>query len=346
MEIIGLDIGFGFSKVTNGSNFLTFKSIIGDAINVQFRESIVLGENQDLSLHTILDGKSYFVGDLAEKQSNVRYFTLDQKQFIENCTKTLALTALSRIVPPRASTKIITGLPIRYLRQHKAPLEQLLVGEHAITSVDKNENQQELVLNVEEVRVVPQPFGSIFGLLLNGDGGVTDTRFTTEKVGVIDIGFCTSDYTVSDKARYIERGSQTSDLGIANAFKRIAAELQEASEIDVPLYRLYDAVDRGSIRIRGNNIDIKALSEKAFSNLAAGIANEVERLWSEDWDIDVIVITGGGGAVLAPYLEPLLVGDVKTLGGSSDARLNNVIGYWKYGKNQWGRRTVTESTGE
>lgn len=341
MEIIGLDIGFGFSKITNGSDFLTFKSIIGDAVNVQFRETID-AENQPLSLHTILDGRSYFVGDLAERQSNTRYFTLDQKQFFGNSAKTLALTALSHLVAPNESAKVVTGLPIRYLRQHKKPLEQLLLGEHVVTTVDDREDQHEVVLNIEEVRVVPQPFGSVFGLLLNDRGNVGDSQYRKEKVGVIDVGFCTSDYTISDRTRYLERGSQTSDLGIATAFRRIAAELEEQSEIDVPLYRLYDAVDRGSIRIRGKTIDISSLSEKAFKDLATGIANEVERLWAEDWDIDVILIAGGGGAVLSPYLEPLLGGDVQTLGGADDARLNNVIGYWRYGKNQWDRQQSQE----
>jgi len=342
MQIIGLDIGFGFSKITDGSQFLTFKSIIGDAVNVQFRETVDM-ENQPLSLHTILDGRSYFVGDLAERQSSVRYFTLDQRQFFGNSTKTLALTALSNLVAPNEPARIVTGLPIRYLRQHKKPLEQLLVGEHVVTTVDDNEDQHEVVLNIEDVRVVPQPFGSVFSVLLNDQGTVADSRYRTEKIGVIDVGFCTSDYTISDRTRYLERGSQTSDLGIASAFRRIAAELEEESEIDVPLYRLYDAVDRGSIRIRGKTIDIAALSQKAFNDLATGIANEVERLWAEDWDIDEILISGGGGKVLAPYLEPLLVGDVHTLGDADDARLNNVIGYWRYGRNQWGKQPSREA---
>ena len=63
----------------------------------------------------------------------------------------------------------------------------------------------------------------------------------------------------------------------------------------------------------------------------------VERLWVDDWDIDLMVITGGGGTVLAPYLKPQLSGEVLALDATADARLNNVRGYWKYGMNVWGK---------
>ena len=50
-----------------------------------------------------------------------------------------------------------------------------------------------------------------------------------------------------------------------------------------------------------------------------------------------MVVTGGGGAVLANYLQPLLNGEVMTVDPAQDARLNNVKGYRKYGMSIWGR---------
>ena len=178
--------------------------------------------------------------------------------------------------------------------------------------------------------------------MLNEAGEVKDKRFVQEKIGVIDIGFRTSDYTVADKTRYSERGSRTTESGISKAFALIAAKLREATGVNVELYRLYDAVSRGSIKIKGKTIDLKPLTEQAFSRLATSIASEVERLWMDDWDIDILVVTGGGGAVLAPYLKPLLQGEVMGIQSSEDARLNNVRGYWKYGTNVWSKEQQAE----
>jgi plasmid segregation protein ParM len=54
-------------------------------------------------------------------------------------------------------------------------------------------------------------------------------------------------------------------------------------------------------------------------------------------------VTGGGGAVLAPYLKPLLQGEVLGIDSPDDARLNNVRGYWKYGTNVWNKEQRAEA---
>ena len=79
MEIIGIDIGFGFTKATNGKQDLLFKSVLGEATDIPFRDEMIASADDDGNhLQIEVDGKSYFVGELSERQSNVRFFTLDQ----------------------------------------------------------------------------------------------------------------------------------------------------------------------------------------------------------------------------------------------------------------------------
>ena len=94
MEIHGIDIGFGFTKATNGNAFTIFKSILGDATDIQFRMGIGTG-SPGRNLHVSLNGQSYFVGEFAEMQSNVRQFTLDQDKMVNDFVKTLGLTAMA-----------------------------------------------------------------------------------------------------------------------------------------------------------------------------------------------------------------------------------------------------------
>jgi plasmid segregation protein ParM len=340
VEILGIDIGFGFTKATNGKDYLVFKSVLGEATDIQFQEQVLAGATGDDHLQVEVDGKSWFVGELAERQSNVRFFTLDQSQFIAQFAKNLALTAAARLVGGFIPINLVTGLPIGYYRQHKDELARILQGEHKVALIDAAGKRQERTVNINKVRVIPQPFGSMFNLMLNDLGDLGDKRLVKEKVGIIDVGFRTSDYTISDKMRYSERGSRTTDSGIARAFNVIATKLREKSGVSVELYRLYDAVDRGAIKIRGKEYELKALTEQVFSQLAGAVANEIERLWADDWDMDAMVITGGGGAVLARYLTPLLNGHVLPVDPSKDARLCNVQGYWKFGKHIWARGVI------
>jgi len=338
MEILGIDIGFGFTKATSGNQNLIFKSVLGEATDIQFRDEMIAPADDDGNhLQVEVDGKSYFVGELAERQSNVRFFTLDQAQFIGKFAKVFALAAAAQMVKGFVPVNLVTGLPIGYYRQYKDELAKLLVGEHKVTLVDGNGKKEEKSISINKVRVVPQPFGSLFNLMLNDLGEMGDKRLVQDKIGIIDVGFRTSDYTISDKMRYSERGSRTTDSGIARAFNVIATKLRENSGVNVELYRLYEAVDNGSIKIRGKVYDLKSLTDQVFSQLATSIANEVDRLWVDDWDIDSMVVTGGGGAVLAKYLKPLLNGEIMETDPDLDMRLYNVHGYRKFGQHLWAR---------
>lgn len=337
MEIIAIDIGFGFTKATNGTRSLVFKSILGEATDIQFKGAILGEGSPDENVQIELDGRTCFVGEMAERQSNVRSFTLDQAQFFNSFAKHLALSAAARMVGSYMPIGLVTGLPIGYYREYKDELAKVLQGDHKVALTIGNEKREEKVIKVTNVKVIPQPFGSLFNLMLNDVGELGDRRYVREKVGVIDVGFKTSDFTVSDKMRYSERGSRTVDMGIARAYGVIAGKLREKSNVNVELYRMHEAVERGSIKIRGKEYDLKGLTEQVFGQLATSIANEADRLWSDDWDIDTIVLTGGGSTVLARYLQPLISGQTLAVDPVKDARLCNVQGYWKFGKHVWAR---------
>lgn len=334
MRILATDIGFGYTKATDGRLSQLFKSIVGEANPGQFAEA-VLPAQLATPRHFEIDGSEVFVGELAESQSRGRSFTLDPSQFIQSYARTLGLAAIAPYVEHGEPVRLVTGLPVSFFRKHRDALTTQLQNRHAVTIVHGNGEREEKSIYIEKVRVIPQPFGSLFNLMLNDAGKAVQQRFVTEKIGVIDIGFRTADFAIAEKTRYSERGSLSTDSGMSVAFNAIAGALHEKSGTQIELYRLYEAVTRGTIKIRGSRYDITGLVQQAFQQLAARIAVEVNRLWADDWDIDCIVLTGGGSATLEPFLRPLLQGDVLAMPLDQDARLNNVAGYLKYGQHIW-----------
>lgn len=344
--IIGIDIGFGFTKATDGKTFQIFKSIYGEAIDFQFKESLLNNHQlDDEYIHIDVDGTSYFVGELAERQSSNRQFTLEQTQFISSATKTLALAAITPFVTKeRQSFKLVVGLPIGHYRQYKDEVRKILRQSHQITITQKDGTKQEALIGVSDVKVIPQPIGTVMDRLLNDVGKPSDMRFASEKIGIIDVGFSTCDYTISDKARYSERGSLTTQNGISKAFEIISGKLKDSCGINIELYRLFAAIETGTIKVRGKGYDLRKITQIAFQQLASNIASDANRIWSDDWDMDAIMITGGGGAVLSPYLQPLLEGVIIPIEQDLDYRLHNVRGYNKYGRNIWAERITPKET--
>ena len=339
MEVLGIDIGFGFTKATNGKDTLIFKSLFGDATDLQFWMDF--GE-QSLTdfFHVTIDGKSYFIGDLAEQQSTVLNFTLDQEKLISEFVKILALTVagvfLKKDSAINVPINIVSGLPISYFKNHHLRFNEILTGHHKITYHQHDGNKVVKEIYINKIRMLPQPLGSVLNLLMDDKGKIVNLEMARQKVGVVDIGFRTTDFSIMDRLRYVDRGSRTMDTGISKAFSVIANKLREKCGVGVELYRLYKAAETGAIKMKGQGLNFSKIRDQVYAQLAGTIANDIDRLWAEDWDIDTIILTGGGCMELATYLKPLIAGNVRPILNNVDARLNNVQGYLKYGQYIWG----------
>jgi plasmid segregation protein ParM len=259
--------------------------------------------------------------------------------------RVLGLGVGSLLAAPEEPLKVVTGLPISTYRQKREELAHELTGRHSFAAIDPAGRRRRIVLEIADVRVLPQPFGTVYDLLLNDVGEIGSRDLLQEKVGVIDVGFQTSDFTVADRISFLERASGSTESGIGRAFSVIAGKVREKSGVSVELYRLYDAMQQGRIKVRGSTFDLGRLIEHVLTQLATDLATEANRLWADEWDMDAIVITGGGGSVLAPYLAPLLRGRVLPVDASRDARLNNVRGFLKYGRHLWARGAQAETNG-
>ena len=94
--------------------------------------------------------------------------------------------------------------------------------------------------------------------------------------------------------------------------------------------------------MRGKVVNFGGIRDQVFEQLANTIAGEIDRLWAQDWDIDMLVLSGGGSRELARHLQPMIAGNVVPYEPHRDSRLNNVFGYVKYGKFVWGNATVSK----
>jgi len=334
MEVLGLDIGFGFTKAANGREHLMFKSLIGDAEEIQFKSNFTMTSPTEC-LHVTIDGNDYFVGEYAEKQSTVRHYTLEQDKLTADFLKVLSLTAIGLMTEKYVPLNVVSGLPVLYFRDYSEQYKKILAGHHEIIYHQPDGQQIQRRLNINKVRMIPQPYGSMMNILLNDRGKMTNRDLAKQKVGVVDIGFNTTDYILIDKLHYISRGSKTINLGISDCFRQIADKIRQKSGLSIELYRLYNPVDSGTIKLKGQEYNLEKTTEQVFKQTAEVIANEDNQSWADDWDMDTIVITGGGSKELASHMKPLLNGHIILPDPGQDIRTNNVQGFMNYARHLW-----------
>ncbi len=334
MGIIGIDVGFGFTKATNGKEYIIFKSIMGDATDIQFQSTF--GDNTfSKNLHITIDNQSYFIGSLAEHQSTYQQYTLNQEKMVSEFIKILSLVAAGICFEEGSPLNIISGLPIDYLKKDHKKVSQQLIGHHKITYHWPDGSAFTRKMYINKIYMIPQPMGSLFNLLMDDAGKIIDPDLHHKKVGILDIGFRTTDAIIVNRLKYLERGSISIDMGISNAFTLIANQLRKDHGINIELFRLHDAVRKNVIKIRGNEFNISGIIDNAYDLVSKYIADTINRLWDNDWDIDTIILTGGGSIALEKHLKSHIIGNVISIVNSIDPRLSNVQGYLKYGSYKW-----------
>ena len=190
MGVLGIDIGFGFTKATNGNDTLIFKSLLGDAADIQFWADFGEGAPTD-HIHVTIDENSYFIGDLAEQQSSVLHFTLDQERLLTDYVKLLTLTAVGMLLPEDASpdspVNLVSGLPIGFFKENHNRFNDLLIGQHTVAYHSPDGRQTAKTFIVNDVRMLPQPMGSILNLVMDESGQIAKTDLAKQKIGVVDI---------------------------------------------------------------------------------------------------------------------------------------------------------------
>jgi plasmid segregation protein ParM len=328
---VGIDLGYGFLKATNGIRDVVFPSVVGLGADLAYRSELSLYTQEEDNLVLEVEGARYFVGSLAARQSEIAARSLAEDRPGDWSARVLFLTALSLVTDgPAGHANVVTGLPPGHYRQYREALADVMLGEHRMV-LHVGPTPLQKSVTVDNVRVVPQPFGTVFDLFLDRFGTVQQPELAGARVGVIDIGFRTTDLVVADRLDYVERLSTTTTTGLGTAYALIADALRREFGSTRESYELDAIVLSGRLRSGGRVHDISALRDDAFRQVARRIVTEVGSVWPKD-DLDVIYVTGGGGQALAGLLLEELPNAVL----APSAQSANVHGYWKLSNKLFG----------
>ncbi len=298
---VGIDLGYGYVKILENQEAYMFPSIVGVGSDIQYKSDMMLATDPIKNLHIEIGNESFFVGELAIRQSEIASRSLDQDRSKDKNAKVLMLTALTLLCQKdEEHFNIVTGLPTNYYAAYKEDWRNSLIGNYK-TKVWREGRLWDRSFSVKNARIVPQPFGTFFNQLLNPNGEVIDDDLTGEMVGIVDIGFKTTDLAVSNNAEFIDRLSFSTTTALSSIYRLIGDRLRREYKIDKEDYELDESIAQKSIKIAGEKHDISSWVDNAFRMVAGKIATEIESRWDYKM-FDRILLTGGGGEAMSNYI--------------------------------------------
>ncbi len=325
---VGLDIGYGVVKVVTNDGEFAFPSVMGHAREIKFQQDTI---QQKYPGDQITDDEgTWFVGDLALTQLppgellRLRGRTANEKTMGNTFRQRLAKVAIGKLAQgvwgrDAVHLKIATGLPVDHMRD-AAHLKEALLGRHLIQT-----DSCEVVANVTDVIVMPQPYGSAYSQMLTPAGEV-NVYHTYMRTGIVDVGTYTVDIALDDDGEFVDSESGSVEGGVYTAQERISAMLERDYREKMP-YKIIEQVLRtGIFTASGKPISYSEEVEEALSPLRSATLNLMSEKWQRGTTVDVIYLSGGGAElvyeqVIEAYPQTKLV---------PQAQMANARGYLYY----------------
>lgn len=331
-NIHAADIGFGVTKgMASNGKVVEFPSVIGDYHPVPF----VSGLGQDIISNLAIEtnGKRLFLGKAALKQSKPQA-TIDKDRTVNEEGIALCLGALALLADNITETlNLVVGLPVMHYEGLKAKYVSALKGVHFVNVLSlTGERIYSRNLSIEDVRVLPQPMGTFCDCAFSDNGENANLNMGDQNIGIIDIGYNTADLARIDQFDFVGHLSTSfSGFGIFSAFQILSKEIYRNLGVEIQPEYIEPIVASQEIKIKGRMVPIEPLIQNAMGEMARQIISRTKSCWQDHWNIDKIIISGGGAYLLGKYI----IEEFQNAVLAPNPKFANVSGYLKYGKRKW-----------
>jgi plasmid segregation protein ParM len=284
---------------------------------------------------------TYFVGDSAVIHGTPIQ-TVTKNRMVSTEGKLHIMAALGLAMPEgRNEADLIVGLPVDEYNELKDEYLKIVSGQHEINMLDLAGSPRKYVnVKINRAKVLPQPMGAAYSILLNPDGSLTDIKLTQGMIGIIDLGFRTLDLCLLNQVQFVSNFSKSNPkLGCYSLFSALAEIMRQKSILDKePEY--YETVfNQDSIMIGGAAVPIGEYKKEAFERVLLAILSDIQTTWSNIREMSKIIITGGGAYIFGESIKKSLAATYKIQEDvfviPSGSEFSNVEGYRRHIDRIW-----------
>lgn len=309
---IAVDVGYGYTKcVSEDGRRAVFPSVVAPAPAAAGVLAQVMGKRAEAGhrLQVWPQGRpdlvqAHLVGEaaLAARGASRAW----EREAADNQHLHVLVAAACALVGDGGRVELAAGLPLGHYAAQRESLAAVLGGMDLVVVVNEGVPVR---VRVDDVFVFPQGAGCYSAACLHPDGTVRDRVLIRQPVGVVDVGYRTTDYLVMQMGPggLVPRDdlSGSLDLGMNQALQETAADLEARAGTPVDVLQVERALAwaQGKLYVRGREYDAAALYEEALRRLAERVAGRIKLAWGDEAEhLAAVLVAGGGGAALYPYL--------------------------------------------
>lgn len=291
------------------------------------------GHHHTQSARITMGGQQWIVGDLAYDLALRTSSPTTYSRYGTDEWYALIAASFVTLYSKRSGTIALTfSMPVSQFRAgRKEEIREMLIGQWQVEYDSKLLTYDVLP---DMLDLIPEGFGSLAYLCLSETGKrFTDRDLASSRVVLFDFGGFTLDVMTFHNLG-MGPFNESITTGLINVRNEINRQLKRRyNRGDVSDKTLDEIIRTGMYRHAGKPPEsVKDVVDSALVSLM----KDALRIWREDLgsgaDFDTVIITGGGGPVIGPLLQPQLDhADVRII-PAGEAHLANALGALRHRK--------------
>ncbi len=321
----GIDIGYNAVKHITSTTRLSFPSAVGTPDRARFslngasEHAIVLTQ----PTHVLVGAEAVNQSRFLNRREDRRWIESDE--WLTLFLAAITETSTANCVP----LDVVTGLPVAFY-DDKNVVAQRLLGDHQV----RRETRNAQTVRVNNVRVIPQPFGTVLAEVLGPTGQIADAQLARANVGVIDVGGKTCNLLSVNRLTEVARETASVNVGgwtLVRAVRDWLAGSYPGLD-DMRDHQLAEAIQARELRYYGAPLnDFPARIAAIAADLARQVIAEASHLWNGGAILDAILITGGGALLLGDAIRAYW----RHARVVADPIYANAVGYYHLARRLW-----------
>lgn len=319
MDFVAADLGASSTRYTSNTGKIDI--LPNNMVYIQ-EDTVVDQEPYTTDIEAALDvtiesdnGSEYFpvrvlIGQMAERFSptNEKPSVLSNKHTQQiNYISTVMAVALSKHKQGLSDNiEVYLALPPIEVKSAKGVVQKNLVGNYTIT-FHKMDNMQ-IKFRIDEVNMYEESFMAMLAYFFDMNGAIREQakQFAKGNVLSMDIGASTTDLTVVQDMRYLEKSGQTFKTGGNIARDFLIDSFREVYGFDAPIEMAELAMAEGRVQMGNTYQDCSEAVDKAKRQFAAQIVEQMQGYFRKvNIPIQTIraIIVSGGGSMQGQYID-------------------------------------------
>lgn len=339
MELFALDLGNIQTKIKSSkkekvlpSKFVYYKDLGNQSTSISERK---LDINE---YETIIDDNFSYAWGSDVNLAKVRTF-LDtigfENRYSSPNFKLLATFAIGELAKDFQQAKdgilevnIVTGVPTDEFNEVAVKsLMKVLKSDHNITI-----NGERLAVRVNEVKVLPQPTGTVYNELLDSEGYIENENYENETISVVDCGGGTVLIDTLNDMNLSEVGRNQEEYGAHALYDEI---IHDCKQQGIPLTKndiekiIKEQEDKYFYKPnKDESYDITDVVKRNIIKYTNTLLSIIDSTLKGTSHIDTLFFTGGGANIIN---KKQILERYKRATFIKNSEVANVNGFYKYG---------------